>query len=108
MSGRNIHVVRIEGLQWVIEVRGGSDGRQFFPNRAEAIAAGTAKAQEEKVDLIIHTRDGRICRRMSFGSDPRDIKGKCRGQPATAGTEAGRALVHARYASAGYRPTSQE
>ncbi|WP_454735784.1 DUF2188 domain-containing protein [Cupriavidus necator] len=74
MSGRTIHVVRLEGLQWVVEARDGADGRQFFPNRTEAIAAATAKAQEEKVDLIIHTRDGRIGRRKTFSNDSRNIK----------------------------------
>ena len=77
MFGRNIHVMRIEVLQWVIEARegSGSNSRQFFPNRSEAIAAGAAKARQEKVDLIIHTRDGRIGRRKSFSNDLQDIKG---------------------------------
>ncbi|WP_454739670.1 DUF2188 domain-containing protein [Cupriavidus necator] len=75
MSEKNIHVLRIKGLQWVIEARDGFDGRQLFPNRAEAIAAGIAKAQEEKVDLLIHTRDGRIGRRKSFSNDQRNIPG---------------------------------
>ncbi|WP_454735341.1 DUF2188 domain-containing protein [Cupriavidus necator] len=75
MPERNIHVLRVEGLQWVIEPGDSSGGRQFFPNRAEAIAAGAAKAQEQRVDLIIHTRDGRIGRRKSFSSAPLDVKG---------------------------------
>lgn len=74
MSGRSIHVVRLEGLQWVVEARDGANTRQHFPNRTEAIAAATAKAQEERVDLIIHTRDGRVGRRRSFGNDRGNTK----------------------------------
>jgi len=66
MPGRNIHVVRIEGLQWVIEIEDGSTDRQFFPSREAAIDAGTAMAQQEKVDLIVHGRDGMIRRRKRF------------------------------------------
>ncbi|MBB2916301.1 DUF2188 domain-containing protein [Cupriavidus alkaliphilus] len=65
----DVHVLRIEGLQWVVERACGSEGRLLFPNREAAIAAGTAKAEEDRVDLIVHTRDGRVGRRISFGKD---------------------------------------
>ncbi len=63
----DVHVLRIEGLQWVVERACGSEGRLLFPSREAAIAAGTAKAEQERVDLIVHTRDGRVGRRISFG-----------------------------------------
>ncbi|MDQ0143993.1 DUF2188 domain-containing protein [Cupriavidus necator] len=70
MSDKHIHVLRVEGLQWVVENWScGTGTRALFPNREEAIAAGLAKAQEKKVDLIVHTRDGRIGRRRSFGKE---------------------------------------
>ncbi|SPA25720.1 DUF2188 domain-containing protein [Cupriavidus taiwanensis] len=65
----DVHVLRIEGLQWVVERACGSEGRLLFPSREAAIAAGTAKAEEDRVDLIVHTRDGRVGRRISFGKD---------------------------------------
>ncbi|WP_084187323.1 DUF2188 domain-containing protein [Cupriavidus sp. SK-4] len=74
MPGRNIHVVRIEGLQWVVEIEDGSTDRQFFPSREAAIDAGTAMAQQEKADLIVHGRDGLIRRRKCFGDAPRGSK----------------------------------
>ncbi|WP_340524556.1 DUF2188 domain-containing protein [Cupriavidus necator] len=70
MPGRNIHVARIEGLQWVIENEDGSIDRQVFPSREAAIAAGIERAQQEKVDLIVHGRDGLIRRRKCFGDAP--------------------------------------
>ncbi|WP_439684314.1 DUF2188 domain-containing protein [Cupriavidus oxalaticus] len=48
----------------------GFEDRQLFPNRTEAIAAGVLKAREEKVTLIIYTRDGRVFRRQNFGNEP--------------------------------------
>ncbi|MEM5278797.1 DUF2188 domain-containing protein [Cupriavidus taiwanensis] len=69
MSDGHVHVLRIEGLQWVVESACGGEGRLFFPSREAAIAAGTAKAEEKCVDLVVHTRDGRIGRRISFGKE---------------------------------------
>ena len=65
----DVHVLRIEGLQWVVERACGGKARLLFPNREAAIAAGTAQAEQDSVDLIVHTRDGRISRRISFGKD---------------------------------------
>ncbi|CAN7768979.1 DUF2188 domain-containing protein [Cupriavidus necator] len=76
MLGRNIHVVRVEGLQWVVETEDGPTDRQFFPSREAAIAAGTAMAQQKKVDLIVHGRDGLIRRRKCFGDAPSGNKGR--------------------------------
>ena len=69
MSWNHVHVVRVEGLQWVIESGDGSSGRQLFPSRDAAIAAGVAIAQHHKVDLVVHCRDGRVSRRHSFSDD---------------------------------------
>lgn len=73
MPGKNIHVVPA-GDGWAIEHEGGGQ-RQEFERQEDAITAGTAKAQQEKVELLIHGRDGQIRERNSFGNDPRDIKG---------------------------------
>ncbi|WP_345775024.1 DUF2188 domain-containing protein [Cupriavidus taiwanensis] len=89
MSDRHIHVLRIEGLQWVVESACDGEGRLVFPSREAAIAAGTAKAQQERVDLVVHTRDGRIGRRISFGDggrDPRVMLVNARSSSKTAGS----------------------
>ncbi|WER48846.1 DUF2188 domain-containing protein [Cupriavidus sp. WKF15] len=69
----NIHVVPASD-GWTVEHAGGRD-RKFYPTQEEAIAAGTQKARQEKVELLIHGRDGQIRERNSFGHDPRDVKG---------------------------------
>lgn len=47
----------------------------MFFTQEEAIVAGTERAKRDKVELLTHSRDGRIRARNSFTHDPRDIKG---------------------------------
>lgn len=74
MPGKNIHVVPVEN-GWAIESEGGAGGRQLYVSQEDAIAAGTEKARQQQVELLIHGRDGQIRMRNSFGNDPRDMKG---------------------------------
>ncbi|WP_354683939.1 DUF2188 domain-containing protein [Cupriavidus necator] len=74
MPGKNIHVVPLEN-GWAIESEDGAGGRQLYTSQEDAIAAGTEKAKQQQVELLIHGRDGQIRKRDSFGNDPGDIKG---------------------------------
>ena len=47
----------------------------MYATQAEAIQAGTERARADKVELLIHGRDGQIRERNSFGNDPRNIPG---------------------------------
>ena len=69
----NIHVVPT-GNEWAVEAEGGGDRTMYF-SQEEAIKAGTERAQRDRVELLVHGRDGQIRERNSFGHDPRDIKG---------------------------------
>ncbi|MGO4764912.1 DUF2188 domain-containing protein [Cupriavidus sp. 2KB_3] len=71
----NIHIVPTERNGWAVEVEGTDGATSHYPSQEEAIAAGTEKAKNDKVELIIHGRDGQIRERNSFGHDPRDVKG---------------------------------
>lgn len=71
----NIHVVPTERNGWAVEVEGTDGATSHHPSQEEAIAAGTEKAKNDKVELFIHGRDGQIRERNSFGHDPRNIKG---------------------------------
>ncbi|AGW94586.1 hypothetical protein N234_31560 [Ralstonia pickettii DTP0602] len=73
MPGQNIHVIPA-GDRWAVEAEGGH-GRETFDTQAEAITAGTERAKQKKVELLIHGLDGQIRERNSFGHDPRDIPG---------------------------------
>ncbi|NOV25872.1 DUF2188 domain-containing protein [Cupriavidus necator] len=74
MPGKNIHVVPTNN-GWAVEAEGGAGGQQQYATQEDAIAAGTERAKGEKVELLIHGRDGQIRERNSFGHDPRNIKG---------------------------------
>lgn len=69
----NIHVVPA-GEGWAVEAAGGGK-RTMFATQEEAIRVGTERAKADKVELLIHGRDGEIRERNSFGHDPRNIKG---------------------------------
>ena len=69
----NIHVVPA-GEGWAVEAAGGGR-RTMYATQEEAIQAGTERAQNDKVELLIHGRDGQIRERNSFGHDPRRIPG---------------------------------
>ncbi|WP_225934426.1 MULTISPECIES: DUF2188 domain-containing protein [unclassified Cupriavidus] len=73
MMAADIHVVPA-GEGWAVEAAGGGK-RTMFATQEEAIEAGTERAQADKVELLIHGRDGQIRERNSFGHDPRNIKG---------------------------------
>ncbi|MGN5479549.1 DUF2188 domain-containing protein [Cupriavidus basilensis] len=69
----NIHVVPAGDI-WAVEHVGGGN-RKTYPSQEEAISAATEQAKREKVELLIHGRDGQIRERNSYGNDPRDIPG---------------------------------
>ena len=69
----DIHVVPA-GNEWAVEAAGGGK-RTIHATQDEAIKAGTERAKRDKVELLIHGRDGQIRERNSFGHDPRNVKG---------------------------------
>lgn len=70
----DIHVVPA-GEGWAVEAAGGGGKRTIYETQEEAVRAGTERAQRDKVELLIHGRDGQIRERNSFGHDPRDVTG---------------------------------
>ncbi|WP_423194782.1 DUF2188 domain-containing protein [Cupriavidus sp. H18C2] len=61
------------GEGWAVETPQGGE-RAMFSTQEEAIAAGIERAQRERVELLIHGRDGRIRARDSFSRDPYSVK----------------------------------
>lgn len=70
----NIHVVPTQRNGWAVEVEGSAGPAKLYNTQEEAIAAGTALAQVDKVELLIHGRDGQVLARNSFGHEPRAIR----------------------------------
>ena len=70
-----IHTVPSKEGGWTNEREGDARGLGSYPTKAEAQAAGRALARQEQTEHIIHTKDGRISARNSYGNDPRRSKG---------------------------------
>lgn len=66
----NQHVVRRGGGDWA--VRGAGNGRDTskHPNQGAAIDAARDIAKNQRSDVVIHGRDGRIRDTDSYGNDP--------------------------------------
>jgi uncharacterized protein YdaT len=74
MTGKNQHVVQREG-QWAVRGEGNSRDTSLHNTQAEAARAAREIAQNQKSEVLIHGRDGRIRERDSYGHDPHPPKG---------------------------------
>lgn len=74
MSKKGQHVVPNKG-EWSVKKAGASKASSTHATQAEAIRAATKVAQNQKTELYIHGRDGRIRERNSYGNDPHPPKG---------------------------------
>ena len=63
------HVVqRDEG--WAVRKEGAERDTSLHPTQKEAIDAATEISKNQKVEVFIHDRHGKIRERNSFGNDP--------------------------------------
>ena len=69
------------GGGWVNQREGSSRNIGSFTTKAEAQSAGGEMARRDKTEHVIHTRDGRISARNSYGSDPRAAGGRSQACP---------------------------
>lgn len=74
MSSKNIHVVP-HGNGWNVSREGDAAPSSHHPTQEEAIEAATDVARRDKVELLVHGRDGQIRMRNSFGNDPASVRG---------------------------------
>lgn len=75
MAKTGQHVVRSSSGGWAVKKAGSSRATSTHSTQAEAIEAGTRIARNQKTELYIHGRDGRIRERNSYGNDPHPPKG---------------------------------
>jgi Uncharacterized protein conserved in bacteria (DUF2188) len=69
-----VHVVQGD-KSWKVEVEGGARAHSTHATQAEAAKVGRNLAQENRSELLIHGRDGKIRERNTYGHDPRRSKG---------------------------------
>lgn len=74
MGKRGQHVVP-STHGWSVRRAGASRASSVHATQQEAIDAATAIARNQRTELYIHGRDGRIRERNSYGSDPLASKG---------------------------------
>ena len=70
-----IHTTPAKSGGWTNQREGSSRALGTFSTKAEAQAAGRDAAKRDKTEHIVHTRDGRISARNSYGNDPASRKG---------------------------------
>ena len=74
MTKKNQHVVP-HGDDWAVKGAGNSKATSIHPTQAEAINRGKEIAQNQKSELLIHGKNGRIREKNSYGNDPYPPKG---------------------------------
>ncbi len=72
--GTNQHVVPFMG-NWAVRAEGRDEITSTHRLQSEAIMEARKIAKEEKSELFIHGRNGKIRARDSYGNDPRGSKG---------------------------------
>lgn len=77
MSGKNVHVVPHDN-GWAIKKEGNQRVSNVYDTKQKAQKLATKYAKSEKVELIIHNKDGRISTKNSYGNDPCPPKDKNR------------------------------
>lgn len=74
MAKAGQHVVP-SGGRWSVRRAGASKASNTYPTQDQAITRAREIARNQKTELYIHGRDGRIRERNSYGSDPHPPKG---------------------------------
>ena len=74
MPRRNQHIVPHQGA-WAVRGAGSDRATSVHRTQSEAIAVGRPIARNQRSELLVHGRDGRIRERDSHGHDPFPPKG---------------------------------
>lgn len=69
MAKKDVHVVPHDG-GWAVKREGNDRASSVHPTKSDAVDSGRTAAKHDKVDLVIHNRDGRISDSDSYGNDP--------------------------------------
>ena len=72
---KNQHVIPL-GKGWAVKGGGNSKYTIITDNKKDAIAAAKSIAKNNKSELVIHGKDGKIQNKNSYGNDPCPPKDK--------------------------------
>lgn len=77
MTKKDVHVVPHE-RGWATQREGASRAGAVLPTQKAAIDKAKGQAQRDRVEVVIHGRDGKIRDSDSHGNDPNPPKDKVR------------------------------
>ena len=72
---RNQHVVPTKD-GWAVKRAGSPKATKVFDTQQEAIERGRQIARNQRSELLIHGRDGRIRKKNTYGRDPTPQRGE--------------------------------
>jgi ketosteroid isomerase-like protein len=75
MAKANVWTVPHGSSGWANKREGATRVSKVFATKAAAQTAGRKTAMRDKVEHLVHTRDGGIGERNSYGNDPPRSKG---------------------------------
>lgn len=76
-SKKDVHVVpRPTG--WGVKVEGNKKASSIEPTKAKAVDVARDRAKADKVEVVIHNKNGRISDSDSYGNDPHPPKDRKR------------------------------
>ena len=70
MPAKSSHVVPNSKGGWDIKQSGGKRSSGHFARKADAIKRARQISRNQKTELVIHNRNGRISKKDSHGNDP--------------------------------------
>jgi len=70
MSGKSTHVVPNPNGGWEIKQSGGQRSSGHHELKQDAIDRARQISNNQKTELVIHNKDGKISRKDSHGNDP--------------------------------------
>jgi len=69
------HVVPNPNGGWDVKVGGGEKAIKHTETKQPAVDIARQISQNQKSELVIHNKDGKIGQKDSHGHDPKDVKG---------------------------------
>lgn len=73
--GKNQHVTKHPDGGWQVKGEGNERASGRFETQSEAIDSAIETAKNQKSEMFVHGKDGRIRERNTYGKDPYPPKG---------------------------------
>jgi hypothetical protein len=75
VKARGHHVIRNPAGGWSVRKAGAARAARTFDTQAEAVSYARGLARQSGTELFVHSADGSVRERNTYGHDPRPQKG---------------------------------